>query len=927
MLRRHEPDRFGTQLRQHRAEAGLTQEELAERAGLSVRAIQALERDESHPHKDTAERLARALGLAEDARQAFLAAARRPHQPAGSNRHLRLVTADDAEGAPQAVASPAHNLPLPASSFIGRGRELAEIERLLATTRALTLTGTGGCGKTRLALVLAARVQASFADGVWLVELGSLAEPALVLQAVASALEIRDLGGRLTIENLIRTLRAKELLLVLDNCEHLVEAVAHVVGAILRACPGVSILATSREALRIAGEVQYRVPSLSVPPPIDAAKRPSEDAVEGDDSARLVLSEVQGYEAVRLFCERARAVQTHFALQPQNAAAVAQICRRLDGIPLAIELAAARTRMLTPGQIARGLDERFRLLVGGDRTAPSRQKTLRGLIDWSYDLLSEEERRLLARLAVFAGGFSLEAAEAVCGDEGNEVQTPWPAGPGPMTPVPFEQVLDVLTLLVDRSLVVCEEHAGLVRYRLLETIRDYARERLEGVETVDALRRRHCGWYLELAQRDEPGTATLEHGDRGGQLAVEEDNLRAALAWCQDNDVAAGLRLIGSLWQYWSVRGHLTEGARWLEGLLARAGEDVDAVATGLRDGAALARAQGQRAEARSLARALAAVGWLESTRGHSGAARTRFEEALAVFRAIGDSWATRWTLVYLGFVLLSEDDLERTREALEEALSLARESRDSTDVAWILNRLSIVAQYQDDSPKAKALVTESLDVLGKAGDKRLIAWSLGDLGNLAMSEGDYPRAQGLLQESLALLREVGDTDVIYWRLLQLGHAARCQRDFERARAHFEESLLVARESGGKLEIGLSLEGLANLARSDGNKGTAQTRFTESLRVLSDAGQKPAIAHCLWLLGILAVERDTAARGVRLLGAATTFKLFGTLIYPPDRTDAEVALAVARATLGADAFDAAWSAGQAMTLDQAIAYAIDGDGG
>jgi len=365
-----------------------------------------------------------------------------------------------------------NNLPRQLTSFIGREREMAEVKRLLTTTRLLTLTGSGGCGKTRLALQVAADLVEEFANGVWLVELAALTDPALVPQAVASALGVREEPGRPLLATLSDYLKAKRLLLLLDNCEHLVAACAYLAEALLRACPHLRILATSREALNIAGETVWRVPSLSLP---DLLHLPS-------------VEHLTQYEAVRLFIERALISRPDFVLTSQGAPSVAQVCHRLDGIPLAIELAAARVKVLSVEQIAARLDNRFRLLTSGSRTALPRQKTLRAAIDWSYDLLSETERMVLRRLSVFAGGWTLEAAEAICVGEGIE----------------WHEVLDPLMQLVDKSLVMMEEQGGTVRYRLLETVRQYGRDKLPASGEADVVRGRHRDWYLALAERAEP---------------------------------------------------------------------------------------------------------------------------------------------------------------------------------------------------------------------------------------------------------------------------------------------------------------------------------------------------------------------------------------------------------------------------------------
>jgi predicted ATPase/class 3 adenylate cyclase len=480
-----------------------------------------------------------------------------------------------------------NNLPLQLTSFVGREREQAEVRRLLTTARLVTLTGTGGCGKTRLALQVGAELADAFADGVWFVDLAPLADPALVPQTVAAVLGVHEVAGRPLLQTVADHLRGRELLLILDNCEHLLDACAQLADALLRACPRLRILATSRELLGVAGESAWRVPSLTLP---DARQPPA-------------AASLTQYEAVRLFIERAVAALPTFAVTNQNAPAVAQLCWRLDGIPLAIELAAARVRMLTVEQIAARLDDRFRLLTGGSRTALRRQQTLQAAIDWSYQLLSEEERLLLQRLAVFAGGWTLEAAEAV----------------GVGASIEGADVLDLLGALVDKSLVVAEGQGAHERYRLLETIRQYAGEKLLEAGEVGPIRDQHRDWYVGLAARAEPELTGPGEEEWLGRLEVEHDNLRAALAWSLEGDPGVGLRLAASLGGFWARHGHLVEGRRWLEAFLTRAPAPDDP--------------EEQRVRARALRRA----GILASDQQDRAAARTFLAESLILFRALGD--------------------------------------------------------------------------------------------------------------------------------------------------------------------------------------------------------------------------------------------------------------------------------------------------
>jgi predicted ATPase/DNA-binding SARP family transcriptional activator len=565
-----------------------------------------------------------------------------------------------------------HNLPLQLTRFIGRERQMAEVKQLLGTSRLVTLTGAGGCGKTRLALQVAARMLEHFPEGVWLVELAPLADPALAPQTVATALGVQEAPSQPLLQTLVEQLRPRQLLLVLDNCEHVVGACAQLAEGLLQRCPRLRVLATSREALGIAGETRYRVPSLSVP--------------EGQRPA--ALEELGQYEAVRLFLERAGAVQPGFRLTPANAPGVAEVCRRLDGIPLAIELAAARVNALPVEKIAARLDDRFRLLTSGSRTALPRQQTLRATMDWSYDLLTEAERVLLGRLSVFAGGWTLAAAEAVCAGGGIEE---W-------------EVLDLLTRLVDQSLATYEEpqEAGWGprtvpagtggapwgpapgRYRLLETMRQYARDRLLEAGEAAVVRGRHYEWCLALAEEAEPELYGAEQTAWLDRLEREHDNLRAALGWSgAHGEGKAGLRLGGALRWFWSVRGYWTEGREYLAGLLALPG-----------------------AEARTAvrAKALHAAGWLAWHPGDFGAARVFDEQGLAIFQELGDKRGSADSLNHLGWVAYEQGDFGTARALLEECLAINRELVCKQGIVKDLEGLAAVAVAQAHSERAARL-------------------------------------------------------------------------------------------------------------------------------------------------------------------------------------------------------------------------------
>src|ERR671917_1439263 len=458
-----------------------------------------------------------------------------PETPLSQNLlRLRGVESSEAEPASRAPVHPPHKLPSELSSFVGREEELAEVKRLLVNDRLLTLTGSGGCGKTRLALAVARELLEGFEDGVWLVELASLADPSLVPQVVASTLGVREQPGRSLTETLSDYLSSKKMLLVLDNCEHLIEGCAELAEALLRSCPELRVLATSREALGITGEVAWPVPSLSLP---DVRRLPD-------------IESLPSYESARLFVERAAAVKPTFALTEQNASSVAHICYRLDGIPLAIELAAARTKVLSVEEIAARLGDSFRLLAAGSRTAMPRQRTLHATMDWSHQLLSQKERVLFRRLSVFAGGFTLEAAESICA--GEELQR--------------NEVLDLLSHLVDKSLVIMWEDRTGTRYRLLETIRQYGKERLEEVGEAAHVRERHAGCYLAVAEEAEPELKGERQVTWLEPLETEHENLRVTMAWLLgrgESEEAA--RLGWALWLFWGIRTHLGEGRRAME--------------------------------------------------------------------------------------------------------------------------------------------------------------------------------------------------------------------------------------------------------------------------------------------------------------------------------------------------------------------------
>ncbi len=603
------------------------------------------------------------------------------------------------------AAGPRHNLPPQLTSFVGREREVGDCRRLLAEARLLTLTGAGGCGKTRLALRLAEGLLDDFPHGVWFVDLAPLADAARVPHAVAAAVGVREEPGKVPAETLAAFLATRRALIVLDNCEHLLPACAGLALALLAACRELKLVATSREGLAVAGEQAYAVPTLSLPP---AGGALDPDAIAAS-------------EAARLFVERARLVQSGFELDARNAPVVAEICRRLDGIPLAIELAAARVRVLAVEEIRSRLDDRFRLLTGGSKTALPRHQTLRATIQWSHDHLTGDERQLLRGLAVFAGGWTLEAAAAVCGATRDE----------------FE-VLDLLTHLVDKSLAIVDRATGPgSRYRILETVRQYALEKLDDAGEGAATRARHLGFYLALAERAEPELWGPQQGAWLARLEVEHENLLAALAWC---DLAEGgadmaLRLAGSLWRFWSIHGHYRLGRRALSEALALPG----ATARGL-----------------ARARALYGDGYLALWQGDDAEARALFEQGLAISREIGDRQGMALSLSGLGLAAKDQGDYAAARAFYEESLALYRAIGHKRGVAAVLNNLAAIAWAQEDYAAAGPLYEEGAAIGREAGDRDLVVVTLTGVGWVATRSGRLDEARARLLECLRLIRELG---------------------------------------------------------------------------------------------------------------------------------------------------------------------------
>jgi len=780
-----------------------------------------------------------------------------------------------------------NNLPQQLTSFIGRDREIAEVIRLLGTTRLLTLTGAGGCGKTRLALQVAADVLDQYPDGAWLAELAPISDPALVPQAVASALGLRDEGGRTILQTLTEHLKPKDLLLVLDNCEHLMEAALQVLDSLLRDCPNIDVLVTSRESLNLAGEQCYRVPMMSMP----------------DPKATLPVEALFQYEATALFIVRAWLIQPDFAVTNASAPAVAQICQRLDGMPLAIEMAAARVRLLPPEQIMARLEDRFRLLTGGSRRALRRQQTLQATIDWSYALLNEREKAVLRRLSVFAGGWSLESAEAVCAGEGG-------ASGEAVKP---SDILDALASLVDKSLVLSDPQGADARYRMLETICQYAADRLEASGEAEAVRARHRDWYMTLA---EEGERQL-HGPQQliwlSRLDMEHDNLRAALAFSQNQaaGVTAGLRLSGALRRFWLTRGHWSEGQRWLDRALGRARPSQREPGRG-RAASALARAK-----------ALLGAGLLAHYQGEQQTAARFTTEGLTLYRHAGDQKGVADALHLLGSVAFYRRDYQAAERLAEESLAISRRLEDLQGITGSLSNLGQIADQRGDYAQARRLWTESLGTYRALEDQVGIALTLMNLGCVACAVGDQKAAQGYSLDSLTIYRALGDQYNTELTLNNLGEALYFDGAYGEAREIYGERLGLCQQMGYEYGVASSLDHLARAECALGNYAAARGFLGESLTLHRRLKHGTGIALALATWAWLSCAEGQTRKGARLLGAAQGLREgLRTRLTPTEKEENDQRAASVRETLGDQTFSAAWEAGRAMTLEQAVEYAL-----
>jgi predicted ATPase len=796
------------------------------------------------------------------------------------------------------------------TSFINREAEVGQLMALLPTQRLITVTGAGGMGKTRLAVAVAEAARESYPDGVFFVDLGPLTDPDAVAGAVAVALGIEVGPNGAGVAALARALQPYTLLLVLDTCEHLTAGVGPLVEALLAGCPRLTLLATSREALGVAGEFVWRVPPLALPAP-------------GTTTPAALLA----VDAVRLFVDRAVAARPGFTLTPANAEAVARICQRLGGIPLAIELAASRMAALTAVELDSYLAGRFRPLGGGPRRAPPRQRSLQAVFDWSYDLLTPAERTLFARVSIFAGGWTLAAAAAICSDE----------------TVPESLVLDLLVQLMAKSLVHAEPLPGVeTHYQLLEPIRAYAGDRLARSGEAAHLQARHRDWYLALAERAGPG---LERPDQRlwlQRLTMEEDNLRAALAGYQatPGGVEPGLRLAAALGLYWFIRAAYREGRMWLESLLARpeaAASPVRARAgaalglliarqgytvparTALEESVALAREQDDRV---TLARALTPLALVVHRQGDREQAHERLHEAGRLAAANGDVWLETQVLIVQGVIARHEADFTPARARFAAALTRSRAHNDPWSAANALIGLADVAYREADYARATPLYHEAMGTLWEFQAWGALAEVLTTLGHIALVSGDAGGAQALYGESVPLYRAQENRWGMAQALIGLGDAWRARGQDAQAEACYAESLDLFQALGQFRGTGWALHNLGALAVHGAAYEQAAGYFWRGLGMRGAVGHPPGVAACLAGLGACVAATGQPDRAAMILGAAAAYLVAtGTQLEPVDQAEFARYEALGQRTLTPAAWAAAFAAGRTLSLEEALTQA------
>jgi len=761
------------------------------------------------------------------------------------------------------------NVPIPLTSFIGREKELQEIGSLLSKSRLVTLTGSGGVGKTRLSIQMVADVLHRFPDGVWFLDLAPLTDAALVPNTLANLLGLRESGELPVTDMLINYFRARSALIIFDNCEHLIESCAQLINSLLTSCEGLSILATSREALRVSGEISYRVPSLEIP----------------NLDIEFAIDELSNMESVRLFAERAALASTGFAINEQNALIAAQICQRLDGIPLAIELAAARVPMLTIQQILKRLNDRFNLLTTGLRSSLPRHKTLRAMIAWSYELLSEKDRLLFRRLAVFTGGWTLDAIEEICSDNR-------------LSPV---EILDLLSQLVNKSLVLVETTDGVSRYRTLETIHQFAREKLIESGELESMRTRHLKYFLQLSEQAETELRGPKQIQWYEYLNDERDNIRTALEWAAKTNVEAGLHISGRLGQFWE-EFDLSEGELWLSKFL-----DVPE----------------SQSHPRARAKALYAYGIILNSTQQFFVLEKVAEECLALYQASGDRASEIDGLVLSAISLSHSHEFTRAIELMKEALNLSESTGDKWRKAFVLAELGWLGiDYRNQAP----YWNKAIFLFREVGDLRLLEDYLGVLGNIDLLNGNLESAQKNLDEAIRLRHSWKRKGGMGFIQNALARLEVIKGKYEKAKSFIEEDLVIQRDLGHRMKYLWDRTHLGYILMYQGKIYEARDIFFETIKEFFKDKDEMGVAFSLEGVASLYVVVGKPEHAAQLIGWADgTRKKIGDTRPVMEQTDVNKIIAVCIGKIGEALFSKKYDVGKRMTLDEAIAqaYAID----
>jgi predicted ATPase len=763
--------------------------------------------------------------------------------------------------------NPKINIPIPLTSFIGREKELKEVAVLFSKSRLITLTGSGGVGKTRLAIQVVVDILEMFPDGVWFLDLAPLTDPALVASTLINVLGLRESTELSANDLLINYFRSRTALVIFDNCEHLIEACAQIINSLLGSCENLSILATSRETLRVSGELNYRVPSLEI-------LRSNIEA--GVDTFSKI-------ESVQSFTERATLAAPNFAKDLQNVPVTAEICQRLDGIPLAIELAAARVNVLTVEQILKRLDNRFNLLTGGLRTYLPRHQTLRTTIDWSYNLLSQQEQLLLGRLSVFVGGWTLEAAESVCMGDGIEMSG----------------ILDLLTQLLNKSLVVVEQTEGMeTRHRMLETIRQYAREKLLEAQGSEIIQDRHLAYFVKMVEQAEPQLYRSNQVFWMKKLEAEIDNLRMAIEWALANNVESGLRIAATPWRFWWERSYLQEVGNWLTHLLEqyKTTDTLHAQALAILSlclfrqsdfSETIRSAKKSLHMARILsdkhteALSLAFLGVFMVTQGNIGEGTPLLEEALAIYRLLDDKVGQADTTERLA---INNNDMERAIAYAKESLALTRELGDLSGMVFRLCWLSRLMFWTGDFISPIVFLEEALSIARQLGNQTGLGNVVSTYGDLNYWQGNYSEAITDFENTIRLSEKIGNHYLILWAHVKMAYAVLREGDIQQAHEMFRRNIHRAQEAGLMIALVVTVEGLASL-------------------------------H---------INQDQPERAARLIAWADAMREKVSAFRPPvEQISVEKDLAMIQLQLDTAEFAKLSEEGKAMTMDQAIACALE----